>query len=473
MANNVGTDTTQNTILLKKYKVMKMKTNCKFTEEQLQLAWCRLKRDNRMEAVDGQAVFVPFPGIWNLEAGPDFRNAKLAIGDKELIGRVEVHKKSSDWVNHGHWKDPLYSDVILHVVAEDDAENSSEEIRKRLPDVPVVIIKPIVSAKRIAPADKFPQGKFRSFFSTLEDIELNRFFQKAGLNRFNAKAYYILSLIEEKGIHTAFTELIFDSCGYRQNRNAFLELYQRVSRYNDLNEKETEAVIWGESGLLPDPGSIKLEKKMERFVKELWSIWWQIRKEPLAEIKWNHTGLRPMNFPERRISALTMLLKKMGKFPLMFFADLAKQETEPAVFVKKIIKTLKCSHPVWNGYINCTNTCKTPASVLGASRAADICVNVVLPALKAHTVLFERQIDNQTIPLQNTLAERAFISMPAIQSNRILETASLKWFTPPGRKRNIVKSAVAQQGVLNIFRNFCEDVCFECKECPLANLMNK
>jgi hypothetical protein len=441
----------------------------KFTEEQLQLSWCRIKSGTQFFAVDGSAVEIYSPGIWNLEAGPDFRNAKLAINGKLHEGSVEIHKKSSDWVNHGHFTDNRYKDIILHVVAEDDTKSLSSERRRYLPDAPVVIIKPIFSATRIAPADKFPKGKCQAFFSLVEDNELNLFFRKAGLRRFYGKVEFTLNKMKNKGINRAFTELLFDACGYKQNRENFIELFSRLSRYENLSEVETEAVIWGESGLLPDPVSVKLDTRMEQFVKDLWRIWWQIRKEPLPDIKWRHSGLRPMNFPERRIAAVTVLMKKIGKLPVMFFANLAENKKKPSDLTKAVIEIMKCNHPVWDKYINFTSRCATPAGVLGKSRAEDICINVILPALQAQRLLAEKKSDD--VPqdsIHDSIAEQAFLSMSPIQSNRILETASLKWFAPPGRKRSIIKDAVSQQGVLHIYQNFCEDVCSECSECPLS-----
>ena len=438
--------------------------NRKFTEEQLQLSWCRARSRNILSTLAGNHVEVHSPGIWNLEAGPDFRNAKIAIDGKVYEGSIEIHKKTSDWLHHGHFTDNRYNNIILHVVAEDDSRSLSVDKRKLLPTAPVVIISPIFSATRISPADKFPKGKCQAFFSLVDDDELNQFFRKAGLRRFYGKVEFILEKMKEKGINRACIELLFDACGYKQNRDNFIELFSRLSRYENLSESETEAVIWGESGLLPDPVSVKLDTQMEQFVKSLWSIWWRVRKEPLPNIEWKHSGLRPMNFPERRIAAVTVMLKTIGKLPIMFFVNFAKNIEKPSDFTKSVIKSLKCNHPIWDQYINFTSRCAVPAAVMGKSRAEDICINVILPALQAHRLLTEKS----EISIHENIAEQAFLAMPSIQSNRILETASLKWFAPPGRRRTIIKDAVSQQGILHIYRNFCEDVCGECSECPLS-----
>ena len=448
-----------------------MDTDLNFSEEHLQLSWCRIQPD--ITTVGGEAVTLYSRGIWNLEAGPDFMNAKIAIDGEICKGDIEVHRKTSDWIHHGHTGDPRYDNVILHVVAEDDSGTLSEKVKQRLPEIPVAVITPL-PVTGITAADKFPEGKCYSFFSLLEDAEINLFFRKAGMRRFNLKVSDFLDKMHDRGINRAFTGYLFDALGYKKNRKNFQELFMRISDYENLTDKEMEAVIWGESGLLPDPASVKLDPEMREAVTSLWNIWWRIRREPKPDIKWNRSGLRPMNSPERRIAAATQLVSRMGESPLMFFADLAENRlspdktSTPADFAKRIIQNIKCSHPLWDRYINFTHRASASASVLGGARAADICINIILPALKAYAILTDRH-DNSA----SNIPETAFLSMPSTQSNRILETAALKWFAPPGRKRNIVKDAASQQGVLYIYREFCEELCGECDMCPLAHMINE
>lgn len=88
---------------------------------------------------DGQAVEVIDPGLHNRNAGPDFFNAKVRIGQTLWVGNVEIHDKASDWYLHGHDKDRRYDNVILHVAGVLDAEvmnTNGEFIRQMQLDVP-------------------------------------------------------------------------------------------------------------------------------------------------------------------------------------------------------------------------------------------------------------------------------------------------------------------------------------------------
>jgi hypothetical protein len=74
-----------------------------------------------LRTTSGLGFKVVFPGMCTGEAGPDFRDAILALADGSLVrGDVELHLESSGWRQHGHHRDPAYDRVLLHVVLEDD-----------------------------------------------------------------------------------------------------------------------------------------------------------------------------------------------------------------------------------------------------------------------------------------------------------------------------------------------------------------
>ena len=93
-----------------------------------------------LRTIDGARVQIVFPGWWNLEAGPDFRHATVKIGDApERQGDVEIHLRSDDWKHHGHEHDPLYENVILHIVLWE--AGSQTQPRTRLGDpIPQVVL---------------------------------------------------------------------------------------------------------------------------------------------------------------------------------------------------------------------------------------------------------------------------------------------------------------------------------------------
>ena len=91
------------------------------TEAFLHHLWkLKIFNSGKLQTTEGEELEILKPGLHNNDAGPDFFNAQIKIGDTHWAGNVEIHLKSSDWKNHFHEKDHAYDNVILHVVYEDD-----------------------------------------------------------------------------------------------------------------------------------------------------------------------------------------------------------------------------------------------------------------------------------------------------------------------------------------------------------------
>ena len=60
-----------------------------------------------------EPVQIFHPGYRNTNAGPDFSQARIRIGEIEWVGNVEIHIYSSAWREHHHQLDPAYDNVIL------------------------------------------------------------------------------------------------------------------------------------------------------------------------------------------------------------------------------------------------------------------------------------------------------------------------------------------------------------------------
>lgn len=93
-------------------------------EEYLHALW----KERRLHPLDhkltnGQHLNILHFGYHNETfEGPDFSFAGVSIDGVDQFGPVEMHIRSSDWYQHGHQSDPLYNDVILHVVLEHDKD---------------------------------------------------------------------------------------------------------------------------------------------------------------------------------------------------------------------------------------------------------------------------------------------------------------------------------------------------------------
>jgi len=88
-------------------------------ERVLQWAWNKRLIQGNVEA--NHSIRIHSTGTWNLhQPGPDFLNAILEINGIIWHGSVEIHLNSSDWYKHRHHLDTNYTNVILHVVVNND-----------------------------------------------------------------------------------------------------------------------------------------------------------------------------------------------------------------------------------------------------------------------------------------------------------------------------------------------------------------
>ena len=92
-----------------------------FPEDFLHFIWqYRIYDHQNLYTLTGEKLNILHQGILNKNAGPDFSNAKISIGNTIWAGQVEIHVNASDWLLHQHQNDTAYENVVLHVVYESD-----------------------------------------------------------------------------------------------------------------------------------------------------------------------------------------------------------------------------------------------------------------------------------------------------------------------------------------------------------------
>ena len=103
-----------------------------------------------LETTEKESVTVLKQGFHNQNAGPDFLEGKVKIGDIEWSGSIEIHVKSSDWILHKHQDDSAYDNVVLHVVWTDDLRNKTDQ----LANLPTLELKNRIDLELVQQYDK-------------------------------------------------------------------------------------------------------------------------------------------------------------------------------------------------------------------------------------------------------------------------------------------------------------------------------
>ena len=89
------------------------------SELELQARWFAGEFGKHFVSTSGDTVDIVQFGVWNREAGPDFRDAAISLnGMKPIRGCIEIDLLDRNWEAHGHATNPAFEETVLHVFVE-------------------------------------------------------------------------------------------------------------------------------------------------------------------------------------------------------------------------------------------------------------------------------------------------------------------------------------------------------------------
>lgn len=256
------------------------------------------------------------PGVQNFDAGPDFLNARVRIGDTEWAGNVEVHISASDWFRHRHHEDRAYDNVVLHVVytADKDILSPSGEA------VPTLCLKDLIDYQSwryyqswLKTAVFIPCEKL---VSEVPDIIKNSTVEAAFADRLRDKSAWCFDhLNETRGdVEAAFYRMLMRAFGLKVNAMPFEQL-SRILPFSLLrkvwgNHSDTEALLLGQAGFLEDASlaaghAVELAERYA-FLKKKFGL------QPMPATSWKLFRLRPQNFPAVRLAQVAAFYHRHG-----------------------------------------------------------------------------------------------------------------------------------------------------------------
>jgi len=203
---------------------------------------------------DQQPLTVLDPGIRNTDAGPDFFNAKIKIGDQLWAGNVEIHRIPSDWMKHKHDLDDAYDSVILHVV-----EIPGEPIRRKngqvIPQIVLRVPEPVrKNYEYLFSKEYFPACADR--ISEVPGLYLTDWLDALTFQRLEQKTEALYNLLDRyRGDwNEVFYITLSRNFGFGINNDAFERLAKSLPVKYVLKHKDsivqTEALFLGQAGLL-------------------------------------------------------------------------------------------------------------------------------------------------------------------------------------------------------------------------------
>ncbi len=425
------------------------------TELEIQARWFAGEFGAIFVSTVGDTIEIVQFGTWNREAGPDFRDAAIRInGGAPVRGSVEIDLTDRSWEAHGHATNPAFEETVLHVFLDQGertfftrtkSNRNVTQVRINLTDLAEAFSLNVPLAQR---------GRCQSPLQDLPEERVLSVLDGAAQFRLQKKAARLQSKVATHGRDETLFQGLAIALGYKENKLPFTLLAQRLPlKLLRQNAPDAEALLFGFAGFLgnPDPGAY--ESSTRDYVRGLWDRWWPHRDEMQRLIVppkvWRITGTRPVNHPQRRLAALAQIATH---WPAFCRASDRRTVTSTHDFFDVL------DHPFWKFHYTLTSsTASREMALVGKSRIAEILANVLFPFWLSEGA--------------DVWAE--YTKLPAGLSNRQLETAATRLFGRDPRRAQFVKTVARQQGLLQIFEDFCLQDDSDCAQCPFPEQMGK
>jgi hypothetical protein len=264
------------------------------------------------------------------------------------------------------------------------------------------------------------------------------------------------------GTDQAVYEAFMAACGYSRYKHHFRAIaqqlpYERVVQLARTDAFLVEAAFFQIAGLLPDAlpegtTAVPHFARMRALRRDHLS---GLRSMPLT---WKRVGVRPNNYPERRLSGAARFLARTSREGASKTLEAVWRATGGVAARRRAFEDLFpdamgfwAEHCTWAG-----KRLAKPIATIGAARMRSIIGNVFLPAALA---VARRERDR-------TLEEKAlefYAAMPKESENHILKRMIPRVFGEGLPKKVDFR---LQQGLLQVYQDWCEPNP-SCRSCPI------
>ncbi|MDO6389827.1 DUF2851 family protein [Pontibacter sp. BT731] len=421
-------------------------------EEFLHYIWQHQYFDKTdLYTVEGEEVQVLRVGMYNTDAGPDFKEAIIRVGEVEWSGSVELHLRGSDWRRHQHQLDFKYNQVVLHVVWEAD-----EAVRRTDGTlIPTLELKDRVNLAMLQTYEQLRRAPFAipcaGFWQQVPDITKTMMLGRALTERLELKGEEVLQVYRQLSNDweaTAF-QVLCKALGFKINQEPFERLARalpmQVVRKHQHDLFQLEALLFGQAGFLAEPA----DDYCTGLAKEhaYLSHKYNLRELAMQRHHWNFLRMRPANFPTVRLAQLAALLHKHKSL----FSTII--HTEDVKSYNMLWQAPVSAY--WQKHYTFGAESKAGQAQLGKSSAQNLTINVAAPLLAAYAVHTDQPEHlDKAVDLLEKVKEA---------SNRITrQYEELGWKAA---------SAADNQAALGLYKRYCQPV--NCLRCAIGNKIMK
>ncbi len=281
-----------------------------FSEDLLQFIWQFgfLEKRDELKTSDGAPIQIIKAGTLNTNAGPDFLNAKIKVGETMWAGNIELHLKSSDWIKHKHGNNAAYEKLILHVVYENDMSLQLNfptlEIKNHIRPSLLNRYEELMRIDKKIPC--------QAHLKDVSQLRKTHMLERVLIERLERKTAEVNTILQKTNNHweDVFYILMARSFGLKINQEPFEKIASttplKLFAKHQNNLLQIEALLFGQAGFLTqdvaaDNYFIALKKEYA-FFQKLYGL----SNNPLHHISF--LRLRPANFPTIRLAQFAQLL---------------------------------------------------------------------------------------------------------------------------------------------------------------------
>lgn len=435
--------------------------NKSFSELELQSLWFAGEFGHEFTTTEGKTVTIRDFGVWNHSMGPDFTGCSVQCDDQILRGEIELDPDARDWERHGHGANAAYEQVVLQLfITAPEARVYTRTAKHR--EVLQVQLTPAMLRSHVRPhrPAEARLGRCSTPLREMKESGVMALLEAAAQYRLQRKGEKIHALVRAHGREQAIYQSLANALGYRHNQRAFTILAQRLPLRMMLRQEATqrEALLFGVSGFLEAVRYEDTEPLTRLYLRTIWEQWWKQRAAyadwllPPNQPVWQIAGARPGNHPQRRVGALSAMLQHwQGVFSLL--RDVRTWNRK--AFTKVL---LSLEHDYWNQhYTLLSPPSPAPVALIGESRVQEMLANVAYPLL---------------VPEDEKLWED-YKQLPALLGNQKVRRAALRLFGQDPGAAKFQKRLFHQQGLLQIYEDYCLEDDSACAECPFPERLKE
>ena len=417
-------------------------------EDFLHYIW-KYKLFNSLElsSENGNHVEIINNGIHNFDAGPDFFNGKVKIGETIWAGNIEIHINSSDWIKHKHQLDKAYDNVILHVVYNNDKDIKDKDGNA----IPTIELKELISQELITKHNNLVSQSESDIpcgnqIETVDDFTIKAWINRLAIERLERKSKEIEDTLKlnKNDWEETFYQYLFKYFGLKINAQPFELLAKNTSlkvidKHHDLFS--IESLLYGQAGYLDE--ELK-DHYYNRLQKEYRFFKSKFKLNSFDKSLWKLLRLRPSNFPTIRIAQLSSLLNNQTRL----FAKIIELES-----VKEIQQLFQVeASEYWNRHYQFGVEAKDDnVKSVGVNTINNIIINVIVP----FTFVYGKAKKNEALVNK---------SLSLLESITAENNSIIKNWTTLGVKS---KNAMETQSLIELKNNYCSQK--KCLNCSIGS----